>query len=277
MFFTKMQGCGNDYIYVDGAKEKTGNRSELAVKLSDRHFGIGSDGIIFIDPCDEADFEMHMFNADGSEAQMCGNGIRCVGKFVYDEGMIKKDTVSIKTGAGIKELELFAQNGEVRSVRVDMGVPVFEPEQIPTTLSGDRIISYPVVIGGDEYRITCLSMGNPHCVVFVDDVEYVEIETTGPLFESNEIFPERINTEFVRVVDRNNIEMRVWERGSGETLACGTGACASAVACVLNDLTDRKTAVKLTGGTLDIEYAQDGHVYMTGPAVTVYEGEICLK
>ncbi|MCR5650113.1 MAG: diaminopimelate epimerase [Lachnospiraceae bacterium] len=277
MFFTKMQGCGNDYIYVDGAKEKTENRPELSVRLSDRHFGIGSDGIIFIDPCDDADFEMHMYNADGSEAQMCGNGIRCVAKFVYDKGLTKKDTVSIKTGAGIKVLKLFVKDGKVFSVRVDMGIPITDPKLIPVDLSGDSIVSRPVMIGDKEYDITCVSMGNPHCVVFTDDVRSIDIEKTGPLFENNVIFPERINTEFVHITDRNNIEMRVWERGSGETLACGTGACASVVACVINDLTDRKATVKLTGGTLDIEYAQDGHVYMTGPAVTVYEGEICLK
>ncbi len=277
MYFTKMQGCGNDYIYVDGAKEKVENRSALSVKLSDRHFGIGSDGIIFIDPCEGADFEMQMFNADGSEAEMCGNGIRCVGKFVYDKGMIKKDTVSIKTKAGIKVLKLFIENDKVKSVRVDMGVPILEPEKIPVMISGDRVVSSPIQIEDKEYRITCVSMGNPHCVVFTDDVDYLEIERIGPLFENNGIFPERINTEFVNVRDRKNIEMRVWERGSGETLACGTGACASVVACVLNDLTDRKTAVKLTGGILDIEYAEDGHVYMTGPAETVYEGEICLR
>ena len=277
MIFTKMQGCGNDYIYVDGAAEKIGNRPALSQKLSDRHFGIGSDGIIFIDPCDEADFEMHMFNADGSEAQMCGNGIRCVGKFVYDKGMTDKDTVRIKTGAGIKELKLNISGGKVKTVTVDMGTPIFDPELIPVRLPGEKIVSEPVVIGGTEYRITCVSMGNPHCIVFVDDVDYLEIEKTGPLFETNEIFPERVNTEFVRVTDRNHIEMRVWERGSGETLACGTGACASVAACVLNDLTDRKTAVKLTGGILEIEYAEDGHIYMTGPAETVYEGEIDLQ
>ncbi len=277
MHFTKMHGCGNDYIYVDGAREKIDDKGKLAVRLSERHFGIGSDGVIFINPSDDADFEMQMFNADGSEGEMCGNGIRCVGKYVYDKGMIKSDTVRISTKAGIKTLKLKTEGGRVSAVTVDMGIPALEPARIPASFPGERVVSKPLTVGGEEYRITCVSMGNPHCVVFTGDVKELPLEDIGPLFENNPVFPERINTEFVHVRDRNNIDMRVWERGSAETLACGTGACASVVAGVLNDLTDRKVTVKLIGGILDVEYAGDGHVYMTGPAETVYEGEICLK
>ncbi|MBO6111913.1 MAG: diaminopimelate epimerase [Lachnospiraceae bacterium] len=275
MHFTKMHGCGNDYVYVDGAKEKVKDKSLLAKQISDRHFGIGSDGVIFINPSDEADFEMEMYNADGSQGEMCGNGIRCVGKYVYDHGMIKSDTVRISTKAGIKTLKLKIEGDKAVEVTVDMGIPVFEPENIPVKLDGDRIISRPVAIGGSEYKITCISMGNPHCIVFVDDVNGIDIEKTGPLFENDPIFPRKVNTEFICVKDRTHIDMRVWERGSGETLACGTGACAAAVACCLNGLTDRRIAVKLLGGILDIEYDEkDDHVYMTGPAVTVFEGDI---
>ncbi len=277
MYFTKMHGCGNDYIYVDGSKEKTEDKGELAKKISDRHFGIGSDGVIFINPSSDADFEMQMFNADGSEGEMCGNGIRCVGKYVYDKGLIKSDTVSISTKAGIKTLKLKIKDDKVYAVRVDMGRPAFEPEKIPARFEGERIVSKPLEIGGKTYNITCVSMGNPHCVVFTEDVEKLDLVKLGPLFENNPLFPERINTEFIRIRDRSRIDMRVWERGSGETLACGTGACASVAAGVLNDLTDRKVTVKLLGGTLEIEYAEDGHIYMTGPATTVYEGEICLR
>ncbi len=277
MYFTKMHGCGNDYIYVDGSKEKIDDKGELAKKISDRHFGIGSDGVIFINPSSDADFEMQMFNADGSEGEMCGNGIRCVGKYVFDKGLTKSDTVSISTKAGIKTLKLKIRDDKVYAVRVDMGEPAFAPEKIPARFTGDKIVSEPVEIDGKSYKITCVSMGNPHCVVFTDDVDGLDLIKLGPLFENNPLFPERINTEFIRIRDRGRVDMRVWERGSGETLACGTGACASVAAGVLNDLTDRKVTVKLIGGTLEIEYAEDGHIYMTGPATTVYEGEICLR
>lgn len=275
MHFTKMQGCGNDYIYVDGTKEKVSDKPALSRRLSNRNFGVGSDGIIFINPSDTADFEMQMFNADGSESEMCGNGIRCVAKFIYDKGLMRSETLRISTGAGIKEIKLKLENGEVTGATVDMGKPVLKCADIPVISDRDDPVGMFIDVAGTKREVTCVSMGNPHCVVFVDDTSAVDIEKEGPLFENNAAFPKRINTEFVHVVDRSHIDMRVWERGSGETLACGTGASASAVACVLNGLTDRKIAVKLLGGTLDIEYTEsDGHVYMTGPAVTVYEGEI---
>ncbi len=275
MRFTKMQGCGNDYIYVDGGKEKVEDKAALAVRLSDRHFGIGSDGLIFINPSDEGDFEMQMFNADGSEAEMCGNGIRCVAKYIYDKGLKRAERLRIKTGAGIKEVELKIKDQEVESVTVDMGIPILEKEKIPVLSKEESTVGMKIDVNGTLRTVTCVSMGNPHCVVFVDDVNAIDIEKEGPFFENNAAFPKKINTEFVHVRDEKNIDMRVWERGSGETLACGTGACASVVACVLNGLTQRKIAVKLLGGTLDIEYAEkDGHIYMTGHAVTVFEGEI---
>ena len=277
MKFTKMQGCGNDYIYVNCFEEKVPNPSETAIKVSDVHFGIGSDGMILISPSESADFKMSMYNADGSEGKMCGNGIRCVAKYVYDNGLTDKTTNTVETLSGIKTLDLTIEDGRAVSVKVDMGKAQTKPELIPVIMPGDKSIvkNEPVVIDGKEYRITCVSMGNPHCIVFVDSVKDIDIEKIGPMFENNPIFPDRINTEFIQVTDRKNINMRVWERGSGETFACGTGACASVVAGVLNGKTDNEVCVHLLGGDLDIKYMEeDGTVFMTGPAVTVCKGEI---
>lgn len=275
MKFTKMQGLGNDYVYVNCLKEKVADPPELARKISDRHFGVGSDGLIMIKPSDQADFEMEMYNADGSRAEMCGNGIRCVGKYVYDYGLTDKTHISVETLAGIKYLDLTVKNGKVSLVKVDMGSPVFEPEKIPVKAEGSRVVDEPLLVDGKEYRMTCVSMGNPHAVIFVDqDVRNLPLEQIGPSFENHERFPKRINTEFVRVLDRHTAEMRVWERGSGETLACGTGTCATAVACALNGLTEDEITVHLLGGDLYIEWDKDKDtVYMTGPAETVFEGE----
>ena len=271
-----MHGCGNDYIYVNGFEEKPDDRAGLAVRLSDRHFGIGSDGLIFINPSSNADFEMEMYNADGSRAEMCGNGIRCVGKYVYDHHMTDRKTVTVDTLAGVKTLELFTDERDlVESVLVDMGKPILEAPLIPVISEHSPAVNVPVSAGGTDYRMTAVSMGNPHCVVFVDDVFSFDLEHIGPQFEKHPAFPKRVNTEFVHVNDRKHVDMRVWERGSGETMACGTGACATAVACVLNGLTDRAITVKLLGGNLDVEYREaDGRVYLRGNAVTVFEGSI---
>ena len=278
MRFTKMHGLGNDYIYVDGSKEHIENPSDLAVSLSDRHFGVGADGLILINPSKVADFEMEMYNADGSRGEMCGNGIRCVGKYVYDNGLTDKTEVSIETLAGIKYLGLGVEDGKVTQVRGDMGKPILEADKIPVegeVVKDNRVIKGPIRVLDKDYSMTCVSMGNPHAVVCVEDVEHFDIEHMGPAFENHPSFPRRINTEFIRVIDRKNIEMRVWERGSGETLACGTGACAVAVACAVNGLTDREVEVKLLGGRLHILWDEkDDHVYMTGPAETVFTGEI---
>lgn len=278
MRFTKMQGCGNDYVYIDCTKTQImGSVADLAVKISDRHFGVGSDGLILIKHSDKADFFMDMYNNDGSRGKMCGNGIRCVGKYVYDYGLTDKKQLKIETLSGIKSLDLIIENGKVTSVTVDMGSPDFVPENIPVISDKDILINEPILVGDKIYKVTCMSMGNPHAVVFVKDTDNIPIETIGPLFENHEIFPDRVNTEFVQVIDRNHIIMRVWERGSGETLACGTGACASVVASVLNGLTDDEVKVSLLGGDLNIRYDRDKNlVYMTGPAVTVFEGEIQL-
>ena len=273
MKFTKMQGLGNDYVYVNCFEEKIETPSELAAKISDRHFGVGSDGLIMIKPSEKADFEMEMYNADGSRGEMCGNGIRCVGKYVYDYGLTDKTEISVETLGGIKYLSLNVEDGKVRSVRVDMGSPVLRPADIPVRCDGERAVDVPVNVDGTEYRMTCVSMGNPHAVVFVDDVETFPLEAVGPKFENHEVFPNRVNTEFVRVVDRKTAEMRVWERGSGETLACGTGACAVAVACVLNGMGEDEMTVKLLGGDLLIQWDRENDkVYMTGPAETVFDG-----
>lgn len=280
MKFTKMHGCGNDYVYIDGSKEKIAKeeKADLVRRLSDRHFGIGGDGVIFINPSDEADFEMEMYNADGSRAEMCGNGIRCVGKYVYDNGLTDKKEISIISCGKIKYLELMIEGegrGEVVKARVNMGNPIFKPELIPVKAEGERVVSEPIAVDGREYRMTCVSMGNPHAVVFLDDVADLKIEQTGPLFENHERFPNRTNTEFVQVIDKKSVFMRVWERGTGETLACGTGCCATAVACVLNGLTDDKITVKLLGGELEIEWDRERNlVFMTGPATTVFSGEV---
>ena len=275
MKFTKMQGLGNDYVYVNCLKETIADPPALAKKISDRHFGVGSDGLIMINPSDKADFEMEMYNADGSRAEMCGNGIRCVAKYVYDYGLTDKKRISVETLAGIKYLDLTVENGKVSLVRVDMGRPILEPENIPVQAEGSRVVDEPLTVDGKEYRMTCVSMGNPHAVIFVDqDVRELPLEQIGPSFESHERFPKRINTEFARVLDRRTVEMRVWERGSGETLACGTGTCATAVACVLNGLTEDEITVHLLGGDLYIKWDREKDtVYMTGPAETVFDGE----
>lgn len=281
--FTKMQGCGNDYIYVNGFTEKIPQeeKTELVRHISDRHFGIGGDGVIFINPSSEADFEMEMYNADGSRAEMCGNGIRCVAKYVYDKGLTDKTDISVISCGQIKYLQLFLKEGRVDTVRVNMGAPELRPERIPVTvaeagmpLEKERIVNAPIIVQGKEYKMTCVSMGNPHAVIFLEDVTNLEIEQIGPYFENHERFPKRINTEFVKVLDKKTVQMRVWERGTGETLACGTGCCATVVACILNGLTDEKVTVKLLGGEIEIKWDREANlVYMTGPAVTVFEGE----
>lgn len=277
MKFTKMQGLGNDYVYVNCFKETIENPPEMAKKVSNRNFGIGSDGLIMINPSDVADFEMEMYNADGSRSEMCGNGIRCVGKYVYDYGLTEKEHISVETLAGIKYLDLTVEDGKVKLVKVDMGSPKLVPANIPIVADGDRVIDEPINVNGIEYRMTGVSMGNPHAVVYVEDVKGLDIETIGPAFENHERFPNRVNTEFVKVLDRNTVEMRVWERGSGETMACGTGACAVAVACILNGLTEDKVTVKLLGGDLQIEWDEEADkVYMTGPAEVSFDGEINL-
>ena len=328
MKFTKMQGCGNDYVYINGFQEQipAEEKPGLARRLSDRHFGIGSDGVIFINPAEEADFEMEMYNADGTRSEMCGNGIRCVAKFVYDKGLTDSEHISVVSAGQIKYLSMVIHRqhpwdrGTVKKVRVNMGSPVLKPELIPVAygpVSADRndgsqegtvpgaerapeacpdgirseavpaggepadgdtindsIVDAPIEVGGREYRMTCVSMGNPHAVIFMEDVKNLELEHIGPAFEDHECFPNRVNTEFVEVLDRKHVFMRVWERGTGETLACGTGCCATAVACVLNGLTDPDITVRLSGGELQIEWDREQNlVYMTGPAETVFEGE----
>ena len=274
MKFTKLHGCGNGYIYVNLFEETLDNPAEMSIKVSDHHFGIGSDGLITIGPSEIADFTMHIYNADGSEAEMCGNGVRCVGKYVYDHGLTDKTEVTVETGAGIMVLSLNVENGKVATVRVDMGEPIFEPERIPVVAEGNSVIMEPITVGDKEWKMTCVSMGNPHAVVFVDDVKNFELEKYGPLFENHERFPKRTNTEFVKVVSPTEAYMRVWERGSAETWACGTGTCATVVACILNGLTERKVLVHLLGGDLVIEWDEaTNHVFMTGPATEVFSGE----
>lgn len=274
MKFTKMQGCGNDYCYMDCTKEQIDNIPELAKRISDRHFGVGSDGLILIKPSERADFFMDMYNYDGSRAQMCGNGIRCVAKFVYDKGLTDKKQLQIETPGGIKQLDLTTEGGKVTQVTVNMGSPIMIPSLIPVISEKDRVINEPIIVGDRQFHMTCLSMGNPHAVVFVPDTNELAMEEIGPLFEHHRVFPERVNTEFIHVEDRNRITMRVWERGSGETLACGTGACASVVACILNGYTEHEVTVALLGGELKIRYDEkENTVYMTGPAVTVFEGD----
>lgn len=278
MKFTKMHGCGNDYVYVDGAREKipAERKSEVVKFLSDRHFGIGGDGVIFINPSDVADFEMEMYNMDGSRSEMCGNGIRCVGKYVYDHGLTQKTSLTIVSCGKIKYLELTVEDGKVTKVRVNMGSPILEAAEIPVVAEKSPVVDTPITVDGKEYRMTCVSMGNPHAVVYVD--EMIDDETMakiGPLFEHHERFPRRVNTEFVKVLSRERVQMRVWERGTGETLACGTGACAVTVASILNGLTEDSITVELLGGNLEIFWdRKENVVYMTGPATTVFEGEI---
>ena len=278
MKFTKMHGIGNDYVYVNCFKETVENPSEVSKFVSDRHFGIGSDGLILIKPSEVADCYMEMYNADSSRSAMCGNGIRCVAKYIYDYGLTDKTEVDVETAAGIKHIVLTIKDGKVEKARVDMGEPILKPELVPVIGEGDMLVNEPIMVDGTEYRMTCVSMGNPHAVVFLDeDVKNLEIEKIGPKFENHERFPERVNTEFMYVLDRNTMNLRVWERGSGETWACGTGTCASVVASVLNGLTERNVLVHLLGGDLEILWDEkDNHVYMTGPAATVFDGEIEL-
>ncbi len=281
MKFTKMHGCGNDYIYINGMEEEIDpeRKPELVRKMSERHFGVGADGVIFINASEEADFEMEMWNADGTRGEMCGNGIRCVAKYVYDKGLTDKTELSIISGGQVKYLELAVEDGKMLTARVNMGKPVLVPAGIPVAMpdGAECAVNTPIMVNGEEYRMTCVSMGNPHAVIFMDDVSGLEIEKLGPCFENHKRFPKRINTEFVKVADRNHVEMRVWERGSGETLACGTGSCATVAACVLNGLTDTAVTVKLLGGELLIEWDRERNlIYMTGPASTVYEGEYTI-
>lgn len=280
--FTKMEGLGNDYVYVDCTKQDIKQAKDLAKFVSNRHFGIGSDGLILIKKSSIADFRMQMFNSDGSEAEMCGNGIRCVGKFVYDKGLTTKTTVTVETLAGIKELKLNVEEGKVKTVKVDMGEPILESKEIPAKdgkifKSKDNIEFYKVNVGIEESlkELTCVSMGNPHAIDFISNTNELEIEKCGPIIEKDEHFPRKVNVEFIEIVNKNYAKMRVWERGAGETLACGTGACASVVASYLNGYTDRKVTVELLGGNLEIEWnEEDNHIYMTGPATIVFDGEL---
>ena len=288
MKFTKMQGLGNDYVYVNCFEEKIENPPAVARYVSDRHFGIGGDGVIFINPAEEADFEMEMYNADGSRSEMCGNGIRCVAKYVYDKGLTDKKDITIVSAGKIKYLKLTVEGktatdrGQVTLVQVNMGNPILAPAEVPVTVEatqetadGPAVVNAPIMVDDTEYHMTCVSMGNPHAIVFMEGVKDLDIEKIGPKFEHHTCFPNRTNTEFVEILDRKNVFMRVWERGTGETLACGTGCCATAVACVLNGLTDEEITVKLLGGELHIKWdRKENLVYMTGPAKIVFEGEV---
>ena len=272
--FTKMHGLGNDYVYMDAINQNIENRIELAKFVSDRHFGIGSDGLILICPSKIADFKMQMFNSDGSEAEMCGNGIRCVGKFVYDNGLTDKTTISIETLAGIKILEMKEENGKIKLAKVDMGEPILDPERIPVITQENPVKNLILKAEDREFKFSCVSMGNPHAITFIkENVNNFDICKYGRILEIDRAFPNKANIEFVNIIDDKNLKMRVWERGAGETLACGTGACAVAVSAMLNNYTQRKVTVKLLGGDLEIEWNnENNHVYMTGPATTVFEG-----
>lgn len=273
--FTKMQGAGNDYIYINGFEQTIDNPSETAIELSNRNFGIGSDGLVLILPSKTCDFRMQMFNSDGSEAEMCGNASRCVGKYVFDHELTTKKEITLETKAGIKLITLLDGNAKKRKVRVDMGEPILNPELIPVKITQNPTLKYPLKIEDKTWEINCVSMGNPHAVIFTNNIKNLDLPTIGPKFESNPIFPRKTNTEFVEVIDKKTLNMRVWERGAGETLACGTGACAVAVAAVLNGLTERKVNINLLGGQLEIEWNENNnHVYMTGEAVTVFDGVI---
>lgn len=275
MRFTKMHGTGNDYIYVDASTVDVQDPSILAKRVSDRHFGVGSDGLVLIMPSSVADFRMRMFNADGSESEMCGNASRCIGKYVYEKGLTGKTNVLLETGAGIRELQLKVNDGKVGSVCVDMGKPILDPASIPVSVFGEQAVYVPVTVDGVVFEVTCVSMGNPHAVLFTTGIDDLDLNRMGPLFEHNALFPNRVNTEFVEVLSSDHVKMRVWERGAGETLACGTGACAVLVAGVLRGLLQTKAAVDLPGGSLTIEWRQDNqHVYLTGEAAFVYEGEL---
>jgi diaminopimelate epimerase len=276
MNFTKMHGLGNDFIVVTGESKLPANAPQLAIDLCNRFFGIGADGLVYILPSEKADFMMRIMNSDGSEAEQCGNAIRCVAKYVYDHGMIKQTDISIETiGAGAQKVQLFLKDGKVDTVRVDMGQPILNGKQVPTTVDQDIVKDYPIEVDGREFRFTAVSMGNPHCVIYVDDAINMDLQTWGPKLETHPMFPKKINVEFVTVKSRNYTDMRVWERGAGPTLACGTGACATLVASVVNGLTDREATVSLKGGNLFIEWNEtDNHVYMTGPAQEVYKGTV---
>lgn len=277
MKFTKMHGIGNDYVYVNCFEESVKNPAEVSKFVSDRHFGIGSDGLILISPSAIADFRMNIYNADGSQAEMCGNGIRCVAKYVYDYGLTDKTEISVETLAGIKYLRLQVENGKVASVEVNMGAPILEPKEIPVAVEESPVVNVPVEVKGKIYHMTCVSMGNPHAIIFMNNVKDLDIAAIGPYFENHTVFPKRTNTEFVEILDRNTVNMRVWERGSDETLACGTGACATTVACILNDKTENEVTVHLLGGDLKIRWDREANqVYMTGPATVVFDGEITL-
>lgn len=273
--FTKMQGAGNDYIYINGFTQKIENPSQAAIELSNRHFGIGSDGLVFILPSETCDFRMQMFNSDGSEAEMCGNASRCVGKYVYDNGLTDKKEITLQTGAGVKYITLLDGNAKVRKVKVDMGEPILDASLIPVDVPTSPVLKYPLEIEGKIWEISCVSMGNPHAVIFTSGIKDLDLPVIGPKFEKHPIFPRKTNTEFIEVIDRQTLNMRVWERGAGETLACGTGACAAVVAAISNGYCDREVVVHLLGGDLEIEWNPDNnHVYMTGDAVTVFEGEL---
>ncbi|GGG13008.1 diaminopimelate epimerase [Paenibacillus abyssi] len=276
MNFTKMHGLGNDFIVVAGERELPANVSELAEQLCNRYFGIGADGLVYILPSEIADFRMRIINSDGSEAEQCGNAIRCVAKYVYDNGLTDKEEITIETlGAGAQKVQLNVEDGKVATVRVDMGEPILQGLQVPTTVDADVVIDHPIEVEGREFRFTAVSMGNPHCVIYVDDAAGFDLQAWGPKLETHPMFPRKINVEFVTVNSRTHTDMRVWERGAGPTLACGTGACATVVASVLNGMTDRTATVSLKGGDLLIEWnEQDKHVYMTGPAAVVYSGAI---
>lgn len=275
--FTKMHGCGNDYIYFNCFEQQVENPEELSIRLSDRHFGVGGDGVVLICPSDKADARMRMFNADGSEGKMCGNATRCIGKYVYERGIAKKNVVTLETLSGIKTLTLTVENDIVTAVSVDMGAPVLTPSLIPVKLSGDSAINAEHELAGKIQKFSCVSMGNPHCVIFTTGIDSLDLEKIGPAYENDPLFPERVNTEFVEIIDESTLKMRVWERGSGETLACGTGACASAVAAVLCGHCKINTDIKmrLRGGELTIKYTGET-VIMTGPATVAFEGEVIL-
>ena len=277
MKFTKMQGLGNDYVYINCFEEKVQDPAKLSVMVSDRHFGIGSDGLVLILPGDAADFRMRMFNADGSEAQMCGNAARCVGRYVYERGLTKNTELTLETGSGIRSIKLNVTDGKVNSVAVEMGVPELRPYAVPVKLPGERAVSVPLEVCGISMRMTCVSMGNPHAVIFVEDADSFPVAQIGTVIENLDIFPERTNVEFVTVFGKNDLRMRVWERGSGETMACGTGACATLAAAVLNGLSDRKAAVRLNGGTLNVMWPEnDAGVIQEGTAEFVFDGDLIL-
>lgn len=274
--FTKMHGCGNDYVYINGFSEKISNedKPEFVKKVSDRHFGIGSDGVIFINPSDIADFEMEMFNADGTRAEMCGNGIRSVAKYVYDRHLTDKEQMTVESMGKVKYITIFPEDGKAKLIKVDMGEPILKAADIPVVSNEEKVINEIIFVDDKEYRMTCVSMGNPHAVVLLDP-DSLKIEEIGPKFENHVRFPERINTEFIKILDRKNVKMRVWERGTGETLACGTGCCATTVACILNGLTDDEITVHVRGGDINVKWDKEtNHIFMTGPAEFVFDGEI---